>query len=78
MITNILKFILILGSALLLTACLFTKKDDISNICQLNPELCKGLNRLTSCSYQRTFLIRARYYDKIEPNQKILVFYLIN
>lgn len=70
MITNTLKLILIIPLILTLFSCKPFSKDSLSSICESDPELCTDIHKLSDCRYQRTFLIRARYYNKIEPNAK--------
>lgn len=54
---------------LLLSACDSFKNDNLSNICNNSPELCDDLYQIGDCRFKRTALIRARYYDKIEPTE---------
>lgn len=56
-------------SLLLLSACDYLKGDDIGSICKNSPELCADLHQIGDCRFIRTTVIRARYYDKIEPNE---------
>jgi len=44
-------------------------KDSLSDICSSKPQLCADLHQIGDCRYKRTTLIRARYYDKIAPNE---------
>jgi tetratricopeptide (TPR) repeat protein len=53
-------------SILLLSAC-GRVNDSIGSICKNSPELCDDLHKIGNCRYKRTDVIRARYYDKIEP-----------
>jgi len=59
----------IVAMTLLLSACDSFKDDKLSHICADFPELCDDLHDIVSCSYNRTDVIRARYYDKIEPSE---------
>jgi len=56
-------------STMLLTACDPLKNDDITSICKDSPELCSDLHKISDCRFKRTTVIRARYYDKIEPSE---------
>ena len=69
MITKILKSTLILIALIATISCIPNKEDGLANICKSYPELCSDLHQIGDCRYKRTSLIRARYYDKIEPNQ---------
>jgi len=59
----------IVAMTLLLSACDAFKDDKLSHICAEHPELCDDLHEIVSCAYNRTDVIRARYYDKIEPSE---------
>ena len=67
--TKILRSALVLIALTACISCLPSKKDSLANICQSDPELCSDLHKISNCRYKRTSLIRARYYDKIEPNE---------
>lgn len=56
-------------STLLLSACDYLRSDDIGSICKNSPELCDDLHVIGDCRFIRTTVVRARYYDKIEPNE---------
>lgn len=56
-------------SALLLTACKPWVSDNIGSICKDSPELCEDLHKIGDCRFKRTTVIRARYYDKIDPTE---------
>lgn len=43
--------------------------DDIGSICKDSPELCTDLHKIGDCRFKRTTVIRARYYDKIDPTE---------
>lgn len=55
-------------STLLILGCDVLKSDDINSICEQSPELCADFHQIGDCRFKRTTVIRARYYDKIEPN----------
>jgi hypothetical protein len=59
----------IVCSALLLMSCDSLKNDNISSICKDSPELCVDFHKISDCRFKRTTVIRARYYDKIEPSE---------
>ena len=54
---------------MLLAACDPLKNDDITSICKDSPELCSDLHKIGDCRFKRTTVIRARYYNKIEPSE---------
>jgi len=54
---------------LLLSGCEYFKSDNLNSICEKFPELCDDLHQIGDCRFKRTTLIRARYYDKIEPTE---------
>ncbi|WP_028863005.1 DUF2989 domain-containing protein [Psychromonas aquimarina] len=60
---------LLLGALLLTAACNPLKSDDLASICKEHPELCADLQQIGDCRYKRTTVIRARYYEKIEPSE---------
>lgn len=68
MMTKIIKSTVILIMALLLSSCFLSKKDDLASICKSNPELCADTHKIGDCRYLRTNVIRARFYDKLEPS----------
>jgi hypothetical protein len=55
-------------STLLFLGCDSRKNDDINSICENSPELCADFHVISDCRFKRTTVIRARYYDKIEPS----------
>ncbi|WP_022940435.1 DUF2989 domain-containing protein [Psychromonas hadalis] len=59
----------IVFSTMLLSACDVLWSDDIGSICKHSPELCTDIHKIGDCPYKRTTMIRARYYDKIEPSE---------
>lgn len=69
MITNKLKIALLLIASAATISCVPDKKDTLTNICESDPELCNDLHKIGDCRYKRTSLIRARFYDKIEPSE---------
>jgi hypothetical protein len=71
MLKKIVKKALVLAAVLLTTSsCRFSDKESLAEICQTNTELCSDLHKSNFCLYKRASLIRARYYDKIEPNEE--------
>ncbi|WP_354625632.1 DUF2989 domain-containing protein [Psychromonas sp. MME2] len=68
MITQTIKFIFGLVTLFAIISCNPFSHDSLSRICDSDPELCADLHTLTDCRFQRTHLIRARYYDKREPS----------
>tara|TARA_R110001583_G_scaffold11285_2_gene51333 strand:+ start:2268 stop:3113 length:846 start_codon:yes stop_codon:yes gene_type:complete len=56
-------------STLLIWGCDSLKSDNINNICEDYPELCVDFHKIGECRFKRTTVIRARYYDKIEPSE---------
>lgn len=54
---------------LLISSCDAFKNDSLTNICKNSPELCEDIYIVADCRFKRTSLIRARYYDKIEPTE---------
>lgn len=69
MITNKLKIALLLIASAALISCVPENKDGLTNICESDPELCNDLHKIGDCRYKRTSLIRARFYDKVEPSE---------
>lgn len=67
---KIFKSTLLLAVLITTTSCGPSKKDSLINICQSDPELCSDLHKISNCRYKRTDLIRARYYDKIQPSKE--------
>lgn len=65
----ILKSTLLLSALLTTLSCTPFNKDSLSDICASEPQLCADLHQIGDCRYKRTTLIRARYYDKITPNE---------
>lgn len=65
----ILKSTLLLSALLTTLSCTPSNKDSLSDICASEPQLCADLHQIGDCRYKRTTLIRARYYDKITPNE---------
>ncbi|PKF60603.1 hypothetical protein CW745_13815 [Psychromonas sp. psych-6C06] len=59
----------IVSVTMLLTACDSFRNDDINSICKDSPELCADIHKIGDCRFKRTTVIRARYYDKIEPSE---------
>ncbi|GLS91637.1 hypothetical protein GCM10007916_27060 [Psychromonas marina] len=55
--------------SLIISACDSFKNDSLKNICSHYPELCSDLYIIGDCRFKRTTVIRARYYDHIEPNE---------
>lgn len=68
MIPKTARLCLLIGCTLFLSACDSLKNDSLNNICKQFPALCAELPATTDCRYKRTTLIRARYYDHIEPS----------
>ncbi|WP_413699180.1 DUF2989 domain-containing protein [Psychromonas sp. KJ10-10] len=54
-------------STFLILGCDVLKNDDINSICENSPKLCADFHQIGDCRFKRTTVIRARYYDKIEP-----------
>ena len=52
------------------SSCGPSNKDSIVKICKSDSELCSDLHNISDCRYKRSSLIRARYYDKIEPSNE--------
>ncbi|MFT6985697.1 MAG: hypothetical protein ACJAT7_001512 [Psychromonas sp.] len=69
MITKILKSTLAITALFVMASCSPFQSDSLSAICESEPQLCDDLHQISDCRYKRTTLIRARYYDKIEPNE---------
>ncbi|WP_019613527.1 DUF2989 domain-containing protein [Psychromonas ossibalaenae] len=61
---------LLLSAVLLTAACNPLKNDDLATICKKHPELCADIKQIGDCRYKRTTVIRARYYEKIEPTER--------
>jgi len=59
----------IVATTLLLGACDSFKNDSLSHICAEFPELCDDFYKIGDCPFNRTTVIRARYYDQIEPSE---------
>lgn len=55
--------------SLLISGCDVFKNDSLNNICNDFPELCNDLHVIADCRFKRSTVIRARYYDKIDPNE---------
>ena len=53
-----------------ISSCKSSNKDTVTSICQSNSELCTDLYSIVDCRFQRSHLIRARYYDKISPSEE--------
>jgi len=68
MIIKTLIKIAIICFTLLLSACDLLMNDNIDNICTNSPEICNDINKISHCRFKRTEVIRARYYDKINPS----------
>lgn len=68
MVAKIIKSMLILVMTLLVSSCFLSKKDDLASICKSDPELCADTHKIGDCRYLRTSVIRARFYDKLEPS----------
>lgn len=56
-------------STLMIWGCDQLKNDDIKSICEHSPEICADFHKIGECRFKRTTVIRARYYDKIEPSE---------
>lgn len=69
MIINKIKIALLFITSVTLIACVPDNKDGLTNICESDPELCSDLHKIGDCRYKRTSLIRARFYDKVEPSE---------
>lgn len=69
MTKNILKVTITLIALASIISCIPGRDVRISTICESHPELCSNLHKIGDCRYLRTSLIRARYYNKVEPNQ---------
>lgn len=70
MIIKLIKSTLILLILLTTVSCQPSSNIVVSKICKTDPELCDDLHRIGDCPYQRTHLIRARYFDKNEPSSE--------
>lgn len=68
MITKIIKSIIVIIISLQLCSCFLGKKDDLASICKSDPELCADTHKIGDCRFLRTNVIRARFYDKLEPS----------
>ena len=55
--------------SLLISACDSFNKDSLNSICNQYPDLCNDLHVIGDCRYNRTTVVRARYYAHIEPNE---------
>lgn len=53
-----------------LTSCSPYDEVSLAQICSSQAQICNDLHRLTACSYKRSDLIRARYYEITEPSQQ--------
>ncbi|MCK5818583.1 MAG: DUF2989 domain-containing protein [Psychromonas sp.] len=58
---------LMLLIALLLVGCYFFQTISLKSICKGYPELCDDLYKVSDCRFARVDVIRARYFNKIEP-----------
>ncbi len=70
MIIKTLKPAVIIATALFTISCIPSNNDDLGSICKNSPELCSDIHRISDCRFKRTSVIRARYYDKTEPNEQ--------
>ena len=64
-----IKLSIVCTVLLFISACDSFKNDNINTICEEHAELCDDLHVIMDCRFKRTGLIRARFYDKIEPNE---------
>jgi len=69
MIGNTAIKLSIVTMTLLLSACDTFKDDKISHICADFPALCDDFYKIGNCHYNRTTVIRARYYEHIAPSE---------
>jgi hypothetical protein len=67
---NRLSHLIVISLFVLVALLACSDNDSISSICDNHPELCSDIPRISDCGYKRTYLIRARYYEKTAPSNQ--------